>query len=76
MKQWIVRRKPSRLSVDPNDLTMHCPLAHPEAEDMMTSVEEMYQALRSLCDRGAARGCQALNARGERDRAAGGERAL
>jgi hypothetical protein len=61
MKQWIVRRKPSRLSVisvDPNDLRMQCP--EPEAEDMMTSVEETYQALRSLFDRGAARRCQAL----------------
>jgi hypothetical protein len=47
MKQWIVRRKQSRLSVDPNDPTMQCPVAHPEAEGMMASAEEVYQALRS-----------------------------
>ena len=47
MKQWIVRRKPSRLSVDSNDPTMQRPVAHSEAEGMMASAEELCQALRS-----------------------------
>ena len=42
-----MRRKQSRLSVDPNDSTMQCPVAHPETEGMMASAEEVFQALRS-----------------------------
>jgi hypothetical protein len=47
LKQWIVRRKQSRMSVDPNDPTMQCPVAHPEAEGMMASAEEVCKAWQS-----------------------------
>jgi len=46
MKQWIVRRKQSRMSVDPNDPTMQWSVAYPEAEGMMASAEEVCSALR------------------------------
>jgi hypothetical protein len=66
LKQWIVRRKQSRMSVDPNDPTMHCPVAHPEAEGLMASAEEVCQAWRSHCETDTWRRCQALHALGER----------
>ena len=47
LKQWIRRRKLSRLSVDPNDPTMRCPIATPETEGLMASAEECYRAWRS-----------------------------
>ena len=47
LKQWIRRRKQSRLCVDPNDPTMRCPVAEPLTEGLMASAEDCYLAWRS-----------------------------
>ena len=47
LKQWIRQRKLSRLTVDPNDRTMRCPIAEPETEGLMASAEACYEAWRS-----------------------------
>jgi len=40
LKNWIVQRKVSRLTFDPNDPTMRCPTATRETEGLMVSAEE------------------------------------
>ena len=47
IKQWIRRRKVSRLSVDPNVPRMRSPTATRETEGLMASAEECYLAWRS-----------------------------
>ena len=47
LKQWLRRRKLSRLSVDPNDDTMRCPIAEPETEGMMATAEACCEAWKS-----------------------------
>ena len=41
------RRKLSRLSVDPNDDTMRCPIAEPETEGMIATAEACCEAWKS-----------------------------
>ena len=47
LKQWLRQHKLSRLSVDPNDKTMRCPIVEPETEGLMESVEACLLAWRS-----------------------------